>query len=71
MGQHTESVPNWHLQLLQIVLVAHADITAVSTHISPTTIICRLFKKSLPLYNSVLTILISRNHLRYNGDKWI
>lgn len=48
MGQHTQNVPNWHLQLLHIVLVAHADITAVSTHISPTTIICRLFKKACP-----------------------
>lgn len=71
MGQHTENVPNLHLQLLQNVLAAHADITAVSTHISPTTIICRLLKKSLPLYNSVLTIPISRSHSHYNGNKWI
>lgn len=34
MEQHTHSVPNWHLQLFQIVTVDHADITAVSTHIT-------------------------------------
>lgn len=44
-GQRLDSVPSWHLQLLQILLIARADIPAVSTHISPTTIICRLFKK--------------------------
>lgn len=35
MGQqHTQSVPNWHLQLLEVELVAYADISCQHTLIT-------------------------------------
>lgn len=70
MGQqHTQNVPNWHLQLLQVVLVAHADISCQHTLITNHNYSQTLQKKSLPFYNSVLTTPISRSHSHYNGDK--